>query len=209
MKCLLSNHPERNSIRLQLKCDALLDGLDEAAHAELAQMLVVQEGHRGDVLLRQGERELSHFFVLDGLLKRVVTSDEGREMALRFTDAGDIESCYEAWQQRAGAAYSIVCARRTRVASLPMSAWCDFLARHPRARQAFQERIVQIGAAIVEHAVALLLLDAPGRVHRFSGRHPELVDRLPQKDLAAHLNLSAETLCRLSRRGVTAVTAQS
>jgi CRP-like cAMP-binding protein len=209
MKCLLLNHPERSSIRLRLKRDVLLAGLDEAAHDELARLLVVREGHRGEVLLEQGERELCHFFVLDGLLKRVATSAEGREMALRFAAAGDIESCYEAWQQRACAAYSIVCARRTRVVSLPMAQWCDFLARQPRAQQAFHERIVQIGAAIVEHAVALLLLDAPSRVHRFSGKHPELVERLPQKDLASHLNLSAETLCRLSRRGVTPVTARS
>jgi CRP-like cAMP-binding protein len=201
MKCLLLNHPQRNSIRLQLQRHPLLAGLDDEAHEELMRWVTVQEGHRGEVLLEQGERELCQFFVLDGLLKRIVASAEGREMALRFVGADDIESCYEAWQQRMCAAYSIVCATHsTRVASLPMGAWCDFLARQPRVQQAFHERIVQIGAAIVEHAVALLLLDAPSRVHRFSGRHPELVDQLPQKDLAAHLNLSAETLCRLSRR---------
>ena len=44
------------------------------------------------------------------------------------------------------------------------------------------------------------MLDASQRVDAFSRRHPQLVGRLVQKDLASHLNLSAETLCRLSRR---------
>jgi hypothetical protein len=45
----------------------------------------------------------------------------------------------------------------------------------------------------------LLLLDAPSRVHQFSSRHPDLADRLPHKDVASFLNLSAETFCRLTR----------
>jgi hypothetical protein len=81
-----------------------------------------------------------------------------------------------------------------------MDDWYAFLERHPAARRQFHERLVLVGAAIVEHAVALLLLDAPSRVNRFSFRHPELVQQLPQKDVASHLNLSAETLCRLTKR---------
>ena len=45
------------------------------------------------------------------------------------------------------------------------------------------------------------LLDGPGRVHRFERKHPELAERIPKKELAAYLNLSAETLSRLKQRG--------
>ena len=200
MKLDLQNHPQRNTIRLQLRCNQILADLDEEAHAELRELLFIREGHRGECLLEQGERELSQFFVLEGLLKRVVTSPQGREMALRFAAEGDMETCYEAWRQHSNAPYSIVCATRTRVACLPMSHWSAFLARHPRAQQTFHERVAQLGASIADHAVGLLLLDAPGRMQRFSHAYPELVERLPQKDLASHLNLSAETLCRLARR---------
>jgi len=51
------------------------------------------------------------------------------------------------------------------------------------------------------HTITLHLLDAPGRVQRFVRKHPELVDLLPQKQLASHLNLSAETLSRLRHSG--------
>ena len=121
-------------------------------------------------------------------------------MTLHFAAEGDIESCYDAWRAHTDSSFAIVCARRALVASLSMDEWCAFMERHPAAKQAFQDCVLQQGAAIVEHAVALLQLDAPGRVHRFSFRYPELAERLPQKDVASHLNLSAETLCRLTRR---------
>lgn len=200
MKCLLQNHPRRHALHLQLHRHALLALLDEAAMAELAALLAIEEAHRGDCLLAQGEHEWRQFFVIDGLLKRIVANAQGREMTLRFAGEGDIETCYDAWCRRARSPYSIVCAANACVASLPMGEWCAFLARHPRAGQAFHEHIVALGAALVEHTISLLLLDAPARVNAFSREHPQLVDRLVQKDLASHLNLSAETLCRLSRR---------
>lgn len=200
MQYALSEHALRNTLRLQLRSHPLLAGLGEAAHQELFECLVIEEGQRGQRLLEQGSPELRQYFVLEGLLKRVVTSAGGREMTLHFSGEGDMETCYEAWRQHSGAGFAVVCARRALVASLPMDEWCAYMRRHPAAHQAFQERLLQMGAAIVDHAVALLLLDAPSRVHQFAFRNPELVQRLPQKDLASHLNLSPETLCRLSRR---------
>ncbi|GAB2605289.1 hypothetical protein GCM10027034_43110 [Ramlibacter solisilvae] len=203
----MSSHPLRNTIRLQLRRHPLLAGLDEAAYAELAALLSVQEGARGERLVEQGSQDLQHFFIVEGVLKRVVNSPEGREVTLHFAGEGEMETCFDAWRRNTGAGFAIVCARRTVVAALPMDAWYAFLERHPALRRQFHERLVLLGAAIVEHAVGLLLLDAPGRVHQFSDKHPELLDRLPQKDVASHLNLSAETLCRLTRRQRSAMAA--
>lgn len=47
----------------------------------------------------------------------------------------------------------------------------------------------------------ILILDAPGRVHRFLRKHPDLFERLPKKELAAYLNISSETLSRLKHDG--------
>jgi CRP-like cAMP-binding protein len=200
MKCPLNAYPLRHSVALALKSHPLLAQLDDDALADLFAMLQVQQGARGERLLEQGSRDLRHFFVIEGLLKRVVTSAEGREMTLHFAGEHDMETCFEAWRQNAASGFAVVCAQRSLVASLSMDDWYAFLERHPAARRQFHEHLVLLGAAIVEHAVALLLLDAPSRVHRFSFHHPELAQQLPQKDVASHLNLSAETLCRLTKR---------
>jgi hypothetical protein len=54
---------------------------------------------------------------------------------------------------------------------------------------------------IMARTITLHLLDAPGRVHRFLRKHPQLVDRIPKKELASYVNLSAETLSRLRQSG--------
>lgn len=196
----LLTHPERNYIRLQLQENVLLAQLDASAHAELVALLAVFDCHRGEFLQRQGDRELRQYFVLDGLLKRIVTSNDGKEMTLRFAKERDMETSYDAWRLETPALHSVVCVTKARVACLPIVEWSAFLDRHPKAKQVFEDCVMRMTSAMMGHAVSLHMLDAPGRVHDFSFRNPELMDCLPQKELASHLNLSAETLCRLVRR---------
>jgi CRP-like cAMP-binding protein len=200
MPISLHAHPDRSRIDSELRKNLLLAGLDDRAHAELTGLLAVDDLHRGAFLLRQGDRELRHYFVLDGLLKRVVASTEGKELTLRFAGERDMETSYDAWRLKTPSAYSVTCVTKARVASLPMQEWGDFLDRHAKAKQRFEECVMRVTSATMGHAITLHLLDAPGRVRDFACKHPELNERLPQKELASYLNLSAETLCRLMRR---------
>jgi CRP/FNR family transcriptional regulator, dissimilatory nitrate respiration regulator len=197
----LAQHPEKNVIRLQLKQNAVLEGLSEEDRAELEPHLVIIDGNKGDILLHQGVREMHQYFILEGMLKRVVSNAEGKEMILRFADAHDMETSYAAMRLGTPTPYGIVCVTKARVASLPLQVWIDFLNRHPRSKDLFEYAVMRLMSEIMAHTITLHLLDAPGRVHRFLRKHPELVDRIPSKELASYLNLSAETLSRLKQRG--------
>jgi len=88
-----------------------------------------------------------------------------------------------------------------RVAKLPLPQWVDFIGRHPAVKESFEFEVMKLMSEVMAHTITLHLLDAPGRVHRFERKHPELAERIPKKELAAYLNLSAETLSRLKQRG--------
>ena len=92
----LSSHPQRNSIRLQLRQQPVLQGMSPAQWAEIEPQLVVADYRKGDPLVRQGDEEMEQFFILEGMLKRVVSNPEGREMILRFA----AESFLELWIPR-------------------------------------------------------------------------------------------------------------
>ena len=197
----LDSHPERNVIRVQLAQNVVLKEMLDGERKELEPHLVVVDCAKGETLLNQGVHEMEQYFVLDGILKRVVANADAREMILRFADERDIETSYAAWRLNTPTPYSIVALTKARVAKLPMPTWVEFIERHPKFKATFEHEVMRLMSEIMAHTITLHLLDAPGRVRRFMRKHPELAERIPKKELAAYLNLSAETLSRLKQRG--------
>ena len=197
----IANHPERNVIRAQLAQNIVLKEMLDDEREELEPHLLVVDCAKGESLLDQGVHEMEQYFVLDGVLKRVVTNANAKEMILRFADEHAIETSYAAWRLNTPTPYSIVCLTKARVAKLPMPTWVAFMDRHPKFKATFEHEVMRLMSEIMAHTITLHLLDAPGRVRRFMRKHPELAERIPKKELAAYLNLSAETLSRLKQRG--------
>lgn len=194
-------HPEKNILRLQLAQNIVLKGMTAEQSAQLEAHLSVVDCQKGDFLLSQGVHAMEQYFVLDGVLKRVVANSEGKTMILRFAAERDMETSYAAWRLGTPAPYSIVCVTKARVAKLAMPEWVEFLERHLALKQSFEYQVMELMSEIMAHTITLHLLDALGRVKRFQRKHSELFERIPKKELAAYLNLSAETLSRLKQRG--------
>ena len=193
----LASHPQRNSLRLQLRNNALLQGLSPAQWAELEPLLVVADYRKGDPLVRQGDEEMQQLFILEGMLKRVVSNPQGREMILRFAAEGEMDTSYAAWRLRTPVPYSIVAVTKVRTVELAMPLWVEFLEKNTDVKSRFEYEVMKLMSEVMAHTITLHLLDAPGRLARFQCKHPELAGRIPKKELAAYLNLTPETLSRL------------
>ena len=196
----LASHPQRNSIRLQLRQKESLKRMDAAQWTELEPLLAIADYRKGDALVRQGDEEMKQFFILEGMVKRVVSNPQGREMILRFAAETEMDTSYAAWRLRTPLPYSIVAVTRVRTAEMPLAVWAQFLERHPERKARFESEDIRLMADVMAHTITLHLLDAPGRLARFQRKHPELAGRIPKKELAAYLNLTPETLSRLKQK---------
>jgi CRP-like cAMP-binding protein len=198
---LLISHPQRETIRGQLARNIVLRTLKPRAFSGLEKSLSITDYKKGELLMNQGEHDMHQYFILDGVLKRVVSNQEGKEMILRFSSEDDIETSYAAWRLRTPTPYAIRTVTKARVAMLPMETWVQFIENHPTMKGDFEYEVMHLMSEVMAHTITLHLLDAQGRVQRFLRKHPELYERVPMKELAAHLNLSAETLSRLKQKG--------
>ncbi len=198
---LLALHSEARLIRLQLRQNVVLKSMTAAQWPELEPLLEVTDYAKGVALENQGDRSMAQFFVLEGILKRVVSNPAGKEMILRFAEEKQIDTSYAAWRLRTPIPYTIRAVTRVRAAHLSMEAWVAFMQRHAAVKNRFEFEVMKLMSDVMAHTITLHLLDAPGRVARFKRKHPHLLERLPKKELAAYLNLSPETLSRLKQRG--------
>jgi CRP-like cAMP-binding protein len=197
---VLSTHPQRNSIRLQLRNNTVLQGLSQAQWAELEPLLLVADYRKGDAVVRQGDEEMEQLFILEGMLKRVVSNPQGREMILRFAAEGEMDTSYAAWRLRTPVPYSIVAVTKVRTVELAMPLWVQFLEKNIDVKSRFEYEVMKLMSEVMAHTITLHLLDAPGRLARFRRKHPDLAGRIPKKELAAYLNLTPETLSRLAQK---------
>ncbi len=197
----LVHHAERNLIQVQLKQNIVLQSMTDDDRIDLEERLAIVDFAKGDHLLHQGVHEMEQYFVLDGLLKRVVSNADAKEMILRLADERDFETSYAAWGLNTPTPYAIACVTKGRVAKLPMPEWVAFLEKRPKLKADFEYLVMRLMSDVLAHTITLHLLDAPGRVHRFIRKHPNLIDRIPKKELATYLNIAPETLSRLKQRG--------
>ncbi|NJN40218.1 MAG: Crp/Fnr family transcriptional regulator [Gammaproteobacteria bacterium] len=200
MSAVLTLHPQRNALRLELRQNPVLRGMPQTAWDDLEAQLEIAEFRKGDLLVNQGSREMEQFFILGGILKRVVSNPEGKEMILRFAAENDMDTSYAAWRLRTRVPYSIVAVTKVRVARISMPHWADFIERQPEVKARFEYEVMRLMSEVMAHTITLHLLDAPGRLARFRRKHQDLAGNIPNKELAAYLNLTPETLSRLKQR---------
>jgi CRP-like cAMP-binding protein len=199
----IASHPQRNTLRLELKQNLILGGMSAGAWEALEPRLEIAEYRKGEQLVHQGSTDMEQFFILEGILKRVVANAEGKEMILRFAAETDMDTSYAAWRLKTPVPYSIVAVTRVQAAKLSMPQWVAFLEQHADVKARFEYEVMKLMSEVMAHTITLHLLDAPGRLARFQRKHQDLAGRIPSKELASYLNLTPETLSRLKQRAGT------
>src|SRR2546428_12595523 len=98
-----------------------------SAWDDLEPQLEIAEYRKSEPLVRQGSTSMEQFFILEGILKRVVNNPQGREMILRFAAETDMDTSYAAWRFKTPIPYRLAAGTKVRVGRLFMAHWGELL----------------------------------------------------------------------------------
>src|SRR3989442_13380520 len=148
-----------------------------SAWNDLEPQLEIAEYRKGEPLVRQGSTNMEQFFILDGILKRVVSNPQGKEMILRFAAETDMDTSYAAWRMKTPVPYSIAAVTKVRVARLSMPHWVEFPESHTEKKLRFADEVMRVMFEVMAPTITHHLLDTPGRLARIMRHHHDLLWR--------------------------------
>jgi CRP-like cAMP-binding protein len=154
----------------------------------------------GEFAFRQGERQAAVHVVRSGLLKQYYTDADGNSWIKSFTPEGSAFACIEALESQSPVSFSSEAIEPSVVERI------DYRTIQTLARESIQWQGATAAAYTllarikVRRERDLLMLTAEQLYERFVADSPELSERIPQKDLAGYLGVTAVGLNRIIKR---------
>jgi CRP-like cAMP-binding protein len=175
--------------------------LRSAMHpTDMAGRLPERRVRKGEVLLRQGVVATHAYVVLEGCLRSFVVDDEGREHILQFAPEGWVAGDLKSLVRGVPAVHSIDALEPSRVLLLDEASSEAFDKEYPEWTASHVRGLRSRVMVLTDRIVHLLASNAETRYLDFVATYPQLVQRLPQKLIAAYLGITPESLSRVRRK---------
>lgn len=153
----------------------------------------------GATLLDAAETATHFWYLGSGFLRFFYVTESGREYNKAFSRPGEVIVPLTSMQTRSPNGFVIAAITEVSTLAFPLSLVPELFERHPaweRIGRVLAERM----AIRKEMRERELLMDtALVRFQRFADRYPELVEWLPQRQIASFIGVTEQALSRLLR----------
>ncbi|PPK86183.1 CRP-like cAMP-binding protein [Neolewinella xylanilytica] len=169
---------------------------DEASEVVQAHF-TERQYRRREIMIRQGERVTTCYFIVSGLVKLVYTDDSGKDHIVSFAREGWWESDFAAFFGHTGASMSLITLEPTKALTLSNTSYRTLCHEVPGFGQFALEKAHRGFIGAQQRILSLLTTSAKERYQRLIQNDPQLLQRVSKTQLAAYLGVSRETLSRL------------
>ena len=171
--------------------------------AEESEVLVdnmsIQTFEKGTLLLREGDLALDCYYTLKGCVRKYYLQD-GEEKTVYFYTEEESISSYESLNQKKPAKYYLECVEETTLSIVTPENERAMYKRLPRLETLCREGLeIQLG--MYEEMMASYMMASPEqRYMNLVNSRPDLVERVPQYQLASYIGVTPESLSRIRKR---------
>lgn len=173
--------------------------LSEEEAAAIAETIVTRPYKKGDVLLREGDISNEVYFVLEGCVRQYYLVD-GEEKTVNFFTEGQWVISMKSLGEQKPSAHYIACTTDVSLVVGNQSKESELFRRFPRFEMISRRMMEMLFAEQHEQAASYLVDTPEQRYLKLMKTRPELLQIVPQYQLASYIGVQPESLSRIRKR---------
>lgn len=162
--------------------------------------LVVEDFPKGTVLLEQGEVSNDCYFVLKGCVRQHAVDFDGKENTVNFFTEMQTAMVYKSYSKRVPSEYSLSCTEDSVLLVGDFFNEAVMFEKYPSLVGITREFMEENLMIEQEDKASFVTASPKERYLNLVKTRPELIERVPQHQLASYLGMTAESLSRIKKR---------
>lgn len=175
--------------------------LSEEEQLEISECLRIDEYKKGKYLLRQGELStIKCYFVLTGCVRQFFIDESGKEVTSNFFTEEQAIPIINEQRQNDLSKYSLLCVEDCILVVGEVDSEKMMFSKYPQLETMIR-KMMEINLGDIQEKLGEFINFSPEeRYESLLKKRPQLVDRVPQHQLASYLGITPESLSRIKKR---------
>ncbi|QED48105.1 Crp/Fnr family transcriptional regulator [Cytobacillus dafuensis] len=187
--------------KILLKYMTDFTSLSEEEQLAISECLRIEEYKKGKYLLRQGELSaIKCYFVLTGCVRQFFIDESGKEVTSNFFTEEQAIPIINEQKQNDLSKYSLLCVENCILVVGEVDSEKTMFSKYPQLETMIR-KMMEINLGDIQEQFGEFINFSPEeRYESILKKRPQLVDRVPQHQLASYLGITPESLSRIKKR---------
>ena len=174
--------------------------LTEEQQLTIANEIKIDEFKKGTTLLRQGDVPTKCYFVLKGCIRQYSVNENGKEVTSNFYTEEQAIAVFNNHKLDKSSDYTFACLEDSVLVVGDLDMEQVMYTKHTQLEIMTRKMIEENFGKVQEEFATFIASTPEERLKTLLLKRPDLMDRVPQHQLASYLGITPESLSRIKKR---------